>query len=127
MLTCSVALLVIGFCETLIFAVVDDGLHRSPSFLGVLMAAQGVGAIVEGTTAAAVIRRVGEQRAAAFGFLLFALGDVFLVSGNLPAVLGGLVVAGLPWLLVALYTLIQRRTPNHLMGRVGTTTASCCS
>lgn len=123
-LTCSVALLVIGFAETAIFAVADEGLRQSPSFVGVLMAAQGVGAIVGGTTAAALIRRLGEQRAAALGFVLFALGDSCLVFRSMPVVLGGFVVAGVgvPWLLVALYTLIQRRTPNRLIGRVSTTT-----
>ena len=37
--------LVVGFAETAIFAVLQQGIHRPPAFLGVLSAAQGVGAI----------------------------------------------------------------------------------
>ncbi|MQA02859.1 MAG: MFS transporter [Streptosporangiales bacterium] len=44
-LTTSTALLVIGFSETVIFAVID-ALHRPPAYFGVLMTAQGVGAVL---------------------------------------------------------------------------------
>ncbi|HEX6447511.1 MAG TPA: MFS transporter [Streptosporangiales bacterium] len=123
-LTCSVALLVIGFGETTIFAVVDQGLHQAPAFLGVLMSTQGVGAIVGGATAAYVVRRGGELTTAAFGFTLFGAGDALMVFAQLPSVLLGCVVAGvgLPWILVSLYTLMQRQTPLELIGRVATTT-----
>jgi MFS family permease len=122
-LTCSVALLVIGFGETTIFAVVDQGLHQAPAFLGVLMSMQGAGAILGGATAAHVVRRGGELTTAAFGFALFGAGDALMVFAQLPSVLLGCVVAGvgLPWILVALYTLMQRQTPLHLIGRVATT------
>lgn len=123
-LTCSVALLVIGFGETTIFAVVDQGLRQPPAFLGVLMSAQGVGAILSGATAAHVVRRNGESTTAAFGFALFGAGDALMIFPHLPSVLIGCVVAGvgLPWILVALYTLMQRTTPLQLIGRVATTT-----
>ena len=74
-LTTGVCLLVVGFAETLIFAVVDSGLHRQPSFLGVLESMQGVGAILGGVTAAAALRRVGDVRLVGIGMALFALGD----------------------------------------------------
>lgn len=123
-LTCSVALLVVGFGETTIFAVVDQGLHQSPAFLGVLMSTQGAGAILGGATAAHVVRRGGELTTAAFGFALFGVGDALMVFSHLPTVMLGCVVAGigLPWILVALYTLMQRQTPLRLIGRVATTT-----
>ncbi|MGZ8794319.1 MAG: MFS transporter, partial [Gaiellaceae bacterium] len=50
-LATAACLLVVGFSETLFFAVVEFGLHRPPSFLGVLESLQGLGAIVGGVTA----------------------------------------------------------------------------
>lgn len=122
-LTCSVALLVVGFGETTVFAVVDQGLHQAPAFLGVLMCTQGAGAILGGATAAHVVRRCGELTTAAFGFALFGAGYALMMLAYLPSVLLGCVVAGvgLPWILVALYTLMQRQTPLRLIGRVATT------
>jgi MFS family permease len=119
-LTTAVALLVIGFTETLIFAVVAQGLHRPPSFLGILESAQGVGAIAGGLTAGMALRRFGDVRLVALGLALFGIGDAFLVSTSLPLILGGIAVAGwgLPWAIVALGTALQRRTPADLQGRV---------
>ncbi len=121
-ISAAVAFLVIGFTETFIFAVVDEGLHRPPSFLGVLGSMQGVGAILGGLTAARIVRRIGEQAAFAVGLMLFAAGDVFLAFGNLGFAIAGVITAGigLPWALVGYYTLLQRSTPNRLMGRVST-------
>jgi MFS family permease len=119
-LTVGMALLVIGFTETLIFAVVSQGLHRPPSFIGVLEAMQGVGAIVGGLTAARMLRRVGDLRLVAVGLALFALGDTLFILGTLPIILGAIVVAGvgLPWAIVAFGTALQQRTPPDLQGRV---------
>ena len=44
----ATALLFIGFCETLTFEIVDVGLDRDAAFVGVLLAALGVGAIAAG-------------------------------------------------------------------------------
>ncbi|MQA02860.1 MAG: hypothetical protein GEV07_09110 [Streptosporangiales bacterium] len=54
--------------------------------------------------------------------MLFAIGDLLLVFANEPLVLVGAVIAGasIPWLLVAFYTLMQRETPQQLIGRVAT-------
>jgi MFS family permease len=114
------ALLVVGFSETLLFSVIDQGLHRSPSFMGVLSSVQGVGAIAGGLTAAAVLRRIGDVRLAGIGILLFALGDLAFVSSSLPVVVAGMVVAGvgISWLIVGFGTALQTRTPAHLQGRV---------
>lgn len=119
-LGCAVSSLVLGFSESFIFAVVDEGLHRPPSFVGVLISVQGVGAVLGGITAAWLVRRVGEQVAVGLGLLLFGLGYVPLILGNLPVAFAAVVVAGigLPWALVGLYTLVQRATPWQLMGRV---------
>jgi MFS family permease len=114
------ALLVLGFAETLIFAVVVDGLHRPPAFFGVLLSCMGVGAIAGGLTAAPLLRRLGDMRLVGLGIALFALGDAFFATHSLALVIGGIAVAGvgLPWALVALGTAIQLRSPAQLQGRV---------
>jgi MFS family permease len=119
-LTVGLALLVIGFTETLIFAVVSQGLHRPPSFLGVLSSFQGVGAIVGGLTAARMLRRVGDLRLVGLGLALFGLGDSLLITASLPVIVVGAIVAGagLPWAIVAFGTALQQRTPTNLQGRV---------
>jgi MFS family permease len=113
-------LLVVGFAETLIFAVVDSGLHRPPSFLGVLESLQGAGAILGGLTAASALRRFGDVRIVGIGMLLFAVGDGTFALPSLPLVSAGFLVAGfgVAWLIVGFMTAIQLRTPQRLQGRV---------
>src|ERR687885_421286 len=108
-LTCSVCLLVVGFSETVIFAVLDQGLHRPTSFFGVLSSVQGAGAIVGGLTAARLQRRLGDVRLVALGMGAFAVGEVTFVSTSLPLVLAGtaLAGAGIAWLIVGFGTAIQ--------------------
>jgi MFS family permease len=118
--TCGVCLLVVGFSETVIFAVIDQGLHRPTSFFGVLSSLQGVGAIAGGLTAARVLRRAGDATLLGFGMALFAIGDLMFITSNLPLVLGGIAVAGagVAWLIVGFATAVQTRTPDRLQGRV---------
>ncbi len=119
-LTVAVTLLVVGFSETLVYAVVGQGLRRPPSFLGVLSSIQGIGAIEGGLTASRALRRIGDARTIALGIGLFALGSVLLMSGTLVVVMVGFLVAGagLPWVVVGFGTALQRRTPARLQGRV---------
>jgi Major Facilitator Superfamily len=119
-LSAGVALLVIGFAETLIFAVIDEGLDRPTSFLGVLSALQGAGSILGGITAALALRRLGDVWLVGVGLFLFAIGDGALASSNLALVLGGFFVAGVSvaWIIVGFGTAIQVRTPARLQGRV---------
>ncbi len=109
-----------GFTETIMFAVTSSGLHRSPSFIGVVGSAQGVGAILGGVTAARLIRRLGELRLAGIGVLLFGLGDSMWLVPRTGLVLAGAAVAGLgiAWAVVALATAYQVRSPGHMQGRV---------
>ena len=90
----AVALVVIGFVETAIFAVVDEGLHRPTAFLGILEAFQGVGAVAGGLTAAWAMRRFGEGRVAGVGLALFAVGVALLITANLVLAFVGFAVAG---------------------------------
>jgi MFS family permease len=114
------ALLVVGFSETVIFAVIDQGLHRAPSFLGVLSTLQGIGAIAGGLTAARGLRRFGDVRVAGLGMAAFSIGDLSFITSSLPLIAVGIAVAGLgvSWLIVGLMTAIQVRTPLRLQGRV---------
>jgi MFS family permease len=119
-LATGACLLVVGFSETVIFAVLDQGLHRPTSFFGVLSSLQGVGAIGGGVTAAMVLRRHGDGRLVALGMALFAVGELTFVSTSLALVLVGVAVAGagIAWVIVGLGTAIQLRTPARLQGRV---------
>jgi MFS family permease len=111
---------VIGFSESTTWAVISDGLHRPPEFAGILQLAQGVGAITAGLFAAAAVTRYGETRVAGFGTAVFALGEACLVVPGLVPVLVGktLIGGGLPMLIIAVITLLQRSAPDHLQGRV---------
>lgn len=119
-LATGVCLLVVGFSETVIFAVLDQGLHRPASFFGVLSSLQGIGAIAGGVTAARLMRRVGDVKLVGLGMALFALGEFSFVSSSLPVVLVGIAVAGagIAWLIVGFATAIQLRSPARLQGRV---------
>jgi hypothetical protein len=118
-LASAVALLVVGFSETLVFAVVDRGLHRPPAFVGICGAVQGVGAIAGGLTAPWALRTLGDGRLVGAGLALFAAAGVLLIWPLVPVVGAGFLVAGgaLSWAIVGLVTAIQRRTPGALQGR----------
>ena len=115
----AVALLVIGFSETLLFAI-PQGLDRPPSFAGVLMFASGVGAVGGALTTTRILASHGEGRMSGLGLAVLAIGTLATADSSVAVVLAGkaLFGFGLPWLIVALYTLIQRASPAHLQGRV---------
>jgi MFS family permease len=118
--TTGLCLCFVGFSETLLFAVLEFGLQRPPSFLGVLESMQGVGAILGGLTASRALRRFGDVRLVGFGMTLFAVGDCTFASSSLPLVSAGILVAGfaVAWFIVGFATAIQVRTPQRLQGRV---------
>ena len=116
----AIAFSVIGMSETVIFAVVGEGLHRPPSFMGVVLSVQGAGSIVSGLTATSLMRRAGAARTVGLALACFALGAALYQTSSLPLVLAGSVMDGLGvvWLSVALFTAMQRHTPPRLQGRV---------
>src|SRR5204863_107493 len=67
------SIFVIGFFESSIYALLD-AFDRSPTFAGVLVTVQGVGAVAGGLTASLVVRRLGEVAAVAVGLATMALG-----------------------------------------------------
>jgi predicted MFS family arabinose efflux permease len=99
---------------------VAQGLHRSPEFLGVLVSLQGIGALAGGLLAAPVLRRTSERALIAGGLAACAVSALLLITPLVPVV--GLASAGLGlcivWINVGAVTLIQRRTPPELIGRV---------
>jgi hypothetical protein len=105
--------------DVAIFALIDEGLHRPATFLGVLGAVQGVGSVVAGLMVPGLLRRMGEFGSASTGFLLNAVGLAAAATGTVTgSVVGALAVGlGLPMVLVAEITLVQRRTPAELQGR----------
>jgi len=116
----AVVMLVVGFTETLVFSVIQHGLHRSPAFFGVLSSAQGVGAVGGGIVAGVMLRRHGDGRVMGLGMLLFALGAASMLVPRVGVVLVGFAVAGcgISWAVVGYVTAVQLRTPAALQGRV---------
>lgn len=115
-----IATLVIGFTEAAFFAVVDQGLHRPPEFVAVLSSTQGVGAIAGGVAAARLVARLGELAATGVGLAAFGVGVAVCAVADLPVIVAGTCVTGfgLPVAIVGITTILQRRTPAPLMGRV---------
>ena len=116
----AVATLAVGLGGSTLYAVIGLGLHRSPQFAGVTQMVQGVGAIAGGLSAAAAIRRLGEIRTTVVALVVFAASPLLMAAPSMPVVLAGNAVAGaaLPWIVIAIITLLQRLAPLRLQGRV---------
>ncbi|QIS18795.1 MFS transporter [Nocardia terpenica] len=119
----GIAIMLSSLSSTATYAMLDTGLHRPPTFAGVLMPVQGMGSILSGLAAGALLRRTSEHRFAAAGLPLFGLGVLTRATPWLPAVLGGtlLIGLGLPCPLIAAITTLQHNTPTPLLGRVAAT------
>ncbi len=120
----ALALLVVGFMESAIFAAVQY-FGKPASYVGVIVSVQGVGAVLGGLSSSRIIRRLGEVTSISLSLVAFALG--LAISAASPWLWGlflGTVVLGfaLPVFIVALNTLLQVRTPQRLMGRVSAAT-----
>jgi MFS family permease len=116
----SVCMLAMGAVDTMIFAYVDEGLHRPPTFLGVLVTVQGVGVVVGALSVGRVMARLGEVAVCAIGILTFAVAIAAAVYPALWLALVAMPFSGLANAAVGVgfTTLLQRRTPEPLMGRV---------
>ncbi|MFH9488947.1 MFS transporter [Streptomyces halstedii] len=117
----ALTMLLAGLNGAAVYAVVDEVLARSPAYAGVLYAAQGAGSVLAGTTAGPLLRRLGERRFAAAGIAVFAaaVGVRALSGGSGAAAVGASVAigAGLPCVLIAALTAVQRETPDRVLGR----------
>lgn len=115
-------MLLSGVNGSLIFAVVDS-LGRSPAYAGLLHVAQGAGSIVVGLTTGVLLRRLGERRFAAHGIALTSVAVALRAVPDDTVALGcaAAIGAGLPCVLVATLTAVQRASPPHLLGRATAT------
>lgn len=120
----AVAFAVLGVYDSVIFAVVEDGLGREPAFFGVLMSLQGGGSILGGITATWLIRRLGEARTVGVALVTFAVSSAGFAAPWLTVVAPAAVLGGvaIPWLIVGFVTARQRLTPARLQGRVSAVT-----
>ncbi len=116
-------MLVSGVNGAVVFAVVDHGLHREPGFTGVLSAVQGGGTVLGGLIAGPLLRRVGEARLSSAGGLLFAASVALRAVPWEPVVTAASLLSGLglPWVLVAAFTAVQRIAPHDLLATVSAT------
>jgi len=116
----ALMLIVLGFTEASIYAVLDF-FGKPPTFAGVVVTVQGVGAIAGGVTAARWVRRLGEAGSVTVGMALLAIGlAIVALTSTLWVTLAAVAVLGysLPMTFIAFMTMLQRRTPHPLMGRV---------
>ncbi|MDQ0759769.1 MFS transporter [Streptomyces canus] len=107
-----------GLNGALIYAVID-GLGHSPAYAGALYAAQGAGSVAVGLISGPALRRLGERRFAAYGIALTAVaaGLRAIPSDPLALACSAAIGAGLPCVLIAALTAVQRETPDALLGR----------
>lgn len=118
----GLSLLVIGFVEASIYALLD-AFDRPPTYAGVFVAAMGVGAIASGLLASRLVRRAGEVSGVLAGLALWALAVGGIAAApSIAVVLAFSTVsgAGLPLIIIGYLTLLQRRTPQAIMGRAST-------
>ncbi|MEV7191869.1 MFS transporter [Streptomyces sp. NPDC093510] len=118
----GLTMLTSGISGATVYAVVE-GLGRSPSYTGVLYVAQGVGSLAVGVASGALMRRFGARRFAGAGIALTAVAAALTAVPSDAAVLAGSLTngVGLPCVLIAALTAVQRETPDALLGRVAAT------
>ncbi|MGW3987728.1 MFS transporter [Streptomyces sp. NPDC004830] len=118
----GITMLGAGLNGAMIYAVVD-ALDRSPAYAGVLYAVQGAGSVAVGLLCGPALRRWGGRRFAAYGIALLALAAALraVPSDAVALVCSAAIGAGLPAVLIAALTAVQRETPGPLLGRVTAT------
>jgi len=116
----AMCILVLGFTESAIYALLD-AFDRPPTFVSVIVSVQGVGAVAGGLASSAVVKRIGETGSCVVGLVALVVGLVVIAwtdSMVIVCLSAAVFGAALPVITVALMTLIQRRTPQAIMGRV---------
>ncbi|MFG2790780.1 MFS transporter [Streptomyces sp. NPDC048419] len=111
-----------GLSGALLYAVVD-GLGHAPAYAGVLYAVQGAGSVVLGLVSGPALRLLGERRFAAAGIALTACAVAARAIPADPVALACSAASGvgLPCVLIAAMTAVQRETPGALLGRTAAT------
>ncbi|GAA2620173.1 MFS transporter [Streptomyces vastus] len=103
---------------------VAEGLGHSPAYVGLLYAVQGAGSVAVGLASGPLLRRLGSHRFARYGIALTALAVAAraLPYDAVALVSSAAVGVGLPCVLIAALTTVQRETPDDLLGRTTATT-----
>ncbi|MEU0896478.1 MFS transporter [Streptomyces massasporeus] len=111
-----------GLNGAMVYAVVD-GLGHSPAYTGVLYAVQGAGSVAVGLLSGPALRHLGNRRFAASGIALLALAVALRAVPSDPVALvcSAAIGMGLPAVLIAALTSVQRETPGALLGRATAT------
>jgi MFS family permease len=116
----AICILVVGFTESAIYALLD-AFDRPATFVSVIVSVQGVGAIGGGLASSAVVKRLGEVASCVVGLVVLVAGILIMAGTHSIVVVclsAAVFGAALPLITVALMTLVQRRTPQAIMGRV---------
>lgn len=122
-LAASATMLCAGLNGATLYAVVDGTLGHSPAYAGVLSVAQGIGSVTVGLFAGTLMRRLPERVFPAAGITLFgvAMGLRAVPSDAVALTACALIGAGLPCVLIAALTAVQRETPDAVLGRTAAT------
>lgn len=118
----GLTMLTSGVSGATVYAIVE-GLGRAPAYTGVLYVVQGAGSVAVGVASGALLRRLGERRFAGAGIALTGVGLVLSALPSDSAVLAGSLAngVGLPCVLIAGLTAVQREAPDALLGRAAAT------
>ncbi|MFJ5079335.1 MFS transporter [Streptomyces sp. NPDC088553] len=121
--TGAFTMLLAGVNGAAVYAVVDRGLGHAPAYAGVLYAVQGVGSVLAGLVTGPLLRRIPERTLAAAGLALFAVAvGVRALPYEATALAASAAIGlGMPWVLVAVVTAVQREAPAEAVGRVAAT------
>jgi MFS family permease len=117
-LSAAVAMLVLGFYESVTFAVIA-AIGKPASFFGVLMSIQAVGSIIGGLAVGSLIKHAGEARTLGIALAAWAVASLIYTIPALPAACAALAIFGIaiPLNTVVVSAATQRYSPPHLQGR----------
>jgi len=117
-LSATAAMLVLGFYESVTFAVIA-AIGRPASFFGVLMSIQAAGSIIGGLAVGPLIRHAGEARTLGIALAAWAAASLIYMIPVLPAACAALAIFGVavPLNAVVVTAATQRYSPPHLQGR----------
>jgi MFS family permease len=121
-LAAATTMLFAGINGATIYAVAE-GLGHSPAYVGLLYVAQGFGSVLIGLVSGPLLRLLGERRFAAYGIALTAVAVALraVPSDAVALVCNAVIGLGLPCVLIAAHTAVQRETPAPLLGRASAT------
>ncbi|MET9548009.1 MFS transporter [Streptomyces sp. NPDC006627] len=118
----GLTMLTSGISGATVYAIVER-LGHSPAYTGVLYVVQGAGSVAVGVASGALLRHFAAWRFGGAGIVLTGVSAVLSALPSDAAVLAGSFAngVGLPCVLIAGLTAVQRETPDALLGRVAAT------